>query len=233
MKKIDEKQVQELYHFTRQHYVEYYDVQTELVDHLANGIEEQWKEDPKMPFEQALHKEFKKFGVSGFEDVVRKKSSAMEKKYFRIIFAELKKELQKPAIAVLLAGFFLLSLLLLQFRQGFYFLLGSMLVYFLFFIIHFAIKSSAVKRRKRREKKYLLESIILNAGSYFTLFWMPLHILYFNFEYGTFQHIGPQVLLSVFISFLGVLTYICYYHVPRKTSEILKKAQPLGKFTSQ
>ena len=33
MKKLDKTQIDKLYKFTRRHYVEYYDVQTELVDH--------------------------------------------------------------------------------------------------------------------------------------------------------------------------------------------------------
>lgn len=40
--KLTPEQIQELYKFTRQHYVEHYDVQTELVDHLANDIEQIW-----------------------------------------------------------------------------------------------------------------------------------------------------------------------------------------------
>ena len=40
--KLTKEQIQQLYKFTRQHYVEYYDVQTELVDHLANDIEQIW-----------------------------------------------------------------------------------------------------------------------------------------------------------------------------------------------
>ena len=39
--KVNQKQIDELYLFTRQHFVEYYDLQTELVDHLANAIETQ------------------------------------------------------------------------------------------------------------------------------------------------------------------------------------------------
>lgn len=43
MKKVSAPQIQQLYIFTQKHYVEWYDVQTELVDHLANGIENQWE----------------------------------------------------------------------------------------------------------------------------------------------------------------------------------------------
>jgi hypothetical protein len=55
-------QIDHLFTFTRQHYVEWYDLQSELVDHLANAIETQWQENPKLSFNEALNKEFK-FGV--------------------------------------------------------------------------------------------------------------------------------------------------------------------------
>ena len=79
--KLTPEQIERLYLFTRQHYVEWYDLQTELVDHLANAIEQQWQENPKISFEDALQKEFKKFGVFGFMDVVEKRQAAMNKLY--------------------------------------------------------------------------------------------------------------------------------------------------------
>ena len=36
---LNESHIESLYQFTRDHFVEYYDLQTELVDHLANSIE--------------------------------------------------------------------------------------------------------------------------------------------------------------------------------------------------
>ena len=41
--KLTENQIEALYKFTRQHFVYHYDVQTELVDHLANDIEQIWE----------------------------------------------------------------------------------------------------------------------------------------------------------------------------------------------
>ena len=34
------KNIEQLYKFTKDHFVDWYDLQTELVDHLANDIEE-------------------------------------------------------------------------------------------------------------------------------------------------------------------------------------------------
>ena len=71
--KLTTSQIDQLFIFTRQNYVEYYDLQSELVDHLANAIEMQWQENPNRSIDEALHIEFKKFGVFGFMDVVEKR----------------------------------------------------------------------------------------------------------------------------------------------------------------
>ena len=65
-KKLSIDQIVHLFTFTRQHYVEYFDVQSELVDHLANAIETEWQANPKLPFDEALNKEFKKFNFRAF-----------------------------------------------------------------------------------------------------------------------------------------------------------------------
>jgi hypothetical protein len=49
------------------------------VDHLANAIETQWQ-NQKLSFNEALNKEFKKFGVFGFMDVVEKRQTVLSKK---------------------------------------------------------------------------------------------------------------------------------------------------------
>ena len=96
--KLTTEQIEKLYQFTRQHYVEYYDLQTELVDHLANAIEEQWQQNPKLSFEEALQIEFKKFGVFGFMDVVEQRQSALNKKYNKLVLNELKTFFSVPKI---------------------------------------------------------------------------------------------------------------------------------------
>ena len=49
-RRVNETEIEKLYAFTGQHYVAYYDVQTELVDHLANAIEAQWAINPAISF---------------------------------------------------------------------------------------------------------------------------------------------------------------------------------------
>jgi hypothetical protein len=60
------------------------------VDHLANAIETQWQENPKLSFNEALNKEFKKFGVFGFMDVVEKRQTVLSKKIQLIVWQHFK-----------------------------------------------------------------------------------------------------------------------------------------------
>ena len=102
MKTVTPKQIERLYEFTRQHYVEYFDVQTELVDHLANAIETHWQELPDDDFETALQKEFRKFGVFGFMDVVEHKTKEMNKRYSKILWQKIKDFFTFPKIMMTL-----------------------------------------------------------------------------------------------------------------------------------
>ncbi len=73
--KTTQSQISDLYAFTKRHYVEYYDLQTELVDHLANDIEAIREETPSLSFEEARDMSFKKFGICGFADTLRRRRS--------------------------------------------------------------------------------------------------------------------------------------------------------------
>ena len=77
---ITEVQYESLFAFCRKHYVQYYDVQVELVDHLAEAIEEKLKLNPKLNFEQALDSVYAGFGIKGFADIVATRMEMISKK---------------------------------------------------------------------------------------------------------------------------------------------------------
>ena len=223
MKKITKDQVERLYRFTREHYVVYYDVQTELVDHLANGIENQWQKDPEVPFEETLQKEFKKFGIYGFSDVVEKREWAMGKKYHKLIWKESLTLLKQPKIVVGLLLLLVLSHLFLGHDSGKYFFMTLLFMVFSFVLI--LVGRRAVKRRKAKEGKkiFLLETIIENAGGSFSLIYIPFQLLHF---------IDPAAggftnwIMSLLIVFFTFTSYVCFYYLPKKKEKILNKAYP-------
>lgn len=53
---LTNEQIQSLFTFCEKHFVKYYDVQVELVDHLANAVELEMQTNPKYSFERALEK---------------------------------------------------------------------------------------------------------------------------------------------------------------------------------
>ena len=176
--KINELQIENLYKFTRQHYVYHYDVQTELVDHLANDIERIWKETPKVSFEEARDTSFKKFGVFGFMDVIEAKQKQMHKRYWKIILRFAKEWFTLPKILITL-GLFFTIFALFQVPYFLYFILGTLalLAVFEMIVVYKIRKKQKIKERKH-EKVFLLEAMIGTTKNGYTGF---VFINLFNF----------------------------------------------------
>jgi hypothetical protein len=125
--KLNKSHIKELYKFTRKHFVYHYDVQTELVDHLANDIESIWEEHPKLSFQDAQDKSFKKFGIFGFMDVIEAKQKQMNKRYWKIILRFAKEWFSIPKIVVTIS-IFLAFFMLLQIQYSEYIFLAILLI---------------------------------------------------------------------------------------------------------
>ena len=110
--KLTTPQIEDLFKFTRKHFVYHYDVQSELVDHLANDIEEIWKERPQLSFEDARDTSFKKFGIFGFMDVIEAKQKQMNKRYRSILWRFFREWFTLPKVMTTLAVFLSLFMVL-------------------------------------------------------------------------------------------------------------------------
>lgn len=83
-KDLTQQQIDSLFAFCRKHYVRYYDVQIELVDHLANAIEEKLNANNSISFEKALDEVYATFGYKGFAGIVEAKTNALSKQYAKL-----------------------------------------------------------------------------------------------------------------------------------------------------
>lgn len=99
---LTEEQIQCLFTFCEKHFVKYYDVQVELVDHLANAVELEMKNDPKLKFENALEKVHKSFGVMGFAPLVADKQKQAEKQSTKLFWSLLKAQFGWPKVLTLI-----------------------------------------------------------------------------------------------------------------------------------
>ena len=225
--KLTAEQIDQLYLFTRQHYVEYYDLQTELVDHLANAIETEWQQNPKLTFDEVLHKEFRKFGVFGFMDVVESRQTALGKKYNRIVWSHFKGFF--TITKIILTGFLILAVF--YFLKEYYtkeiftatmlFLISSMLP-FLFF------ENRKMKKRKQETGKiWLFEKILSNYGTFPWLMILPIH--FFNIiRIDRISNPSDLALfcMTLFIVSMSLAIFIVLKIIPSKAEAYLKQTYP-------
>lgn len=87
---LTQEQIDTLFTFCNKKYVRYYDVQVELIDHLATAIEEKMKTSPGLSFEDALQATYKSFGIFGFAKVVQEKTEALKTGYNKQIWDGIK-----------------------------------------------------------------------------------------------------------------------------------------------
>lgn len=165
MKKVTKDQIQKIHKFTEARYVEWYDVQIELVDHLANGIENQWQTNSNISFDDALTNEFKKFGIFGFQDLVEEKTKSINKYYRKQVWFCLKEFFVLPKLIITLFVVWVLFNLMHFLKDKdslmIIFLLGILAVH-VFHIVRFKI--SIKQRKKKTGKKWLFENSIIQLG---------------------------------------------------------------------
>ncbi|MBP9848258.1 MAG: hypothetical protein KBC58_02350 [Flavobacterium sp.] len=224
--KLTTQQIERLYQFTRQHYVEWYDLQTELVDHLANSIETQWQENPKISFDDALKVEFKKFGVFGFMTVVEERQAALGKKYNKLVWQHFKSFFTFPKIIGTAAAFGILVQLMLKFERANLIVISIFVLATLFFWIGIIKMSRKNKKEaKLSGKKWLYKDIIFGLGSFTGFISLPLQFglrIEETAQYG----IISAIIVSVTVVCLFLLGYIILKIIPSKAEEYLKETYP-------
>lgn len=226
--KLTTPQIEGLFKFTRKHFVYHYDVQSELVDHLANDIEEIWKERPQLSFEDARDTSFKKFGIFGFMDVIEAKQKQMNKRYRSILWRFFREWFTLPKVMTTLAVFLSLFMVLkIQYSE--YFLLGALfLVVILDFIQQTKARKIQKKKTQKQEKVFLLEAMIGNTRQGVTFFGVLELFNCLNMVKVPFSSLSDHWLLLISFSAtaLLILFYITAFLIPQKAEELLAETYP-------
>ena len=234
--KLTQDQIQELYKFTRVHYVEHYDLQTELVDYLANGIEQQWGLNPNFSFRAAKEREFKKFGVFGFMDLVSKRQKAMRSRYRTILLRFAKEWFQLPkliltVLAITILFFSLKSIMNQDIKQGVIvgltlLLAGGSLVYF------FITRKDRELDMVRGGKKWMLGEMIFDFGGVTQLcnFFLQIGISTIHFKGFIINNPWFDIFFAIIWVFLSIITLIALVFIPSKAEELLAETYPEYKF---
>ena len=225
---LSTQQIDQLYAFTRAHFVEYYDLQTELVDHLAHAIEAQWQQHPEKSFDQILNSEFKKFGIFGFSDIVEKRQMALSRKYHKIVLRHLRAFFAWPKIVVAVGVFgtfyFALKSITDQIEA---FMIGfTLLTILLFFkIIKDSIK---IRRRPKAEKRWLFEEIIRSYGNVSAFMIVPMQVIghFLDVEAQLFRNPLALAAASLALTVYALFCYVIFKIIPSKADQYLRENYP-------
>ena len=223
--KLTETQIEELYKFTRKHYVEHYDVQTELVDHLANDIEDICTENPSLSFDKARDTSFKKFGVFGFMNVVEAKQKQLVKRYNKILYRFMKEWFSLPKVILTLSIFMLFYTLISIEISEFYFtgIIFILAIVDVFLVTR--ITKKAKKSFKEKNKKFLLEDIIFRTGAFSSLLIFSNFFQFSNFIGNTTSVLGKCIIASL-VTLAIIYSYVTLIVIPKKAKELLAETYP-------
>jgi hypothetical protein len=232
--KVNQEQLDRLYRFTREHFVEHYDLQTELVDHLSNAIEQQWRESPKLSFEDALQREFKKFGVFGFMDVVEKRQKALTKRYYGFVWKQFITffKLPKVILTISLMGILFKTITLISFKKLFVtVLVFGFLAFFLFWQLN--MYRNRKKQKSLNKKRWIMEELIFQCGTGSAIPVMVQFLVHsLRADYHGVENIGFQLFFSILFVITAIVFYILVIIIPSKAEEYLKKTYPEYAFSN-
>jgi hypothetical protein len=195
---------------------------------LANDIEDIWKEQPKLSFEDARDVSFKKFGVFGFMDVIEAKQKQISKRYRKIMWRFFSEWFTMPKL-VTTTTIFLIAFLILKRTYSEYIFLGVLLLLVVIDLTKQTISRKKEKKKaKKQEKVFLLESMIGAArngfsGLIFVNIFNTINAFKVSFN-GMETH--WQLLVALSFTVVIILFYVTGYLIPQKAEALLTETYP-------
>jgi hypothetical protein len=214
---LNKEQIAELFSFTEKKFVQWYDVQVEIVDHLANKIEAEMEQNVTLDFKTALSKVYASFGIFGFARIVKQKEEQVRKANNKHWIKEFKNQFTWPNLARSLALLLIIHFVFQFIPLGDIFLFGFIIV-----IANLISKIIISKKQNKSKKKLLLTQYFLFPDFLGSIY---LQIFIHFWRYKSIAEISFQAqCILVALVFLITISYLASMQV---ASKIKRKAQSL------
>lgn len=223
---LTDAEIGELYEFCYTQSVVHYDVQAELVDHLASAIETRWEQNPQLGFDDALYEVNAQFGGhAGFVIIRQEKEKALRKEYNRLLwryvaeFFKLPKIVFTAALAALV--FWALHLVASDLWVTIPLLVGFSLfsIYYLAWFypqhVHISVPQGHAFLLNEVSKRGLASKVLTLSGGFLSVVW----------NHSQFSVVGSAV-FAVFVSVFAVFYYGDCFYVPKKVKEHFEEQFP-------
>lgn len=219
---VTQEETTELFKVCENYGVFFYDVQIEIVDHLASLIEDQWQKKPELKFEQAQKNAISGFGKSNFTKMVRTKEKEVNRKYNILLWKYLLEFYKWPKLLLtfmLTLGVFIL--LQTSSKTKVILFAYSVLILVVFAIYLFFIFPK-LKLKVKPEKMFLLV-----ARQSMALYLVTILLQLPNFTNMIFNSLNIHTVenklalagISFFLVFASILLYANMFFLPQKIRE--------------
>jgi hypothetical protein len=207
------QQIEHLFAFTKKKLVHWYDLQVELVDHLAARIEEEMAADPKLEFEKALDKVYKGFGIFGFAKIVQEKSIQLENASRKMWWKALLEFFKWPKLLHLI---FLVALIWLL--SG---LFNTEILAIIFFALYLMVSGILFYKLKKYRKSVIKNLMVLQFNSSYvstTVLWYQIILFSTNNDWS-------PLLFTIFVT-VGILFKVVSFQLYFKVREDAMRMYP-------
>jgi len=220
---LTKEQVEVLYNFCENEEVFAYDLQVEIVDHLATSIEDQWKSNPEITFEDAVENLYSKFGLKEFRELEKQMARQLKRKFNLILWRYFLEFFKLPKIIVSVVLTLFIFVLLQSVNNNTWVIIIYCVPFSIASIYYnFVLFPKKIEIKTAEGKSFLtlnyLENINRSTGSIVQLplivmlFSSSLHLQYTNMFFA-------EILISIILSILTVLMYGYFFFLPKKIKE--------------
>lgn len=226
-RKLSPLQIQELFAFCKKKGVKHYDLQIELVDHLASAIEQRWLKNPELTLAETLPTAYKQFGIYGFSKFQEIKEKALRQKYTRLLWQYIGEFYRLPKIIMTIAISLLLFVAMKMSSNLVLLGLISLVVYATSLLVYFVFFSKKESHLELTTGKSFLQIDYLNSilSSLFAVGFIPFNLLNItSIVLKEFKFSQPSIyileLLTAFLItlFVYIMVAMCSY-IPRRIKE--------------
>lgn len=225
-RKLTPEQIDDLFTFCWKRNVKEYEIQVELVDHLASSIEIQLEHNASLTFSDVLYNAYNDFGTNGFKEIVKIKKRMFRHKYNRLFLLYLATFFQLPRVILTLALILSLYSVFCYFDESQAILksIGSIAIFLN--ILYMAIIHPPFQKEVKRSFIiiYYFNRLRISTGLILSgLFFIATHYgEYFPVQSATWL----DLLISFLIVFIFIVTYILMIYMPKLLNQHFKAQFP-------
>lgn len=207
----------------------YYDLQVELVDHLASSIENRWDNEPNIGFEQALNDTYKEFGISGFGRVCMAREKELVREYRRMLWNYVGEFFKLPKIILTIALSALLFFLFQSTEKDSLIVATYLLLIVAFMILYFVhIYPLHLKIKPKDNKKLLIVQALnkMQAGITTTPIAIFNTAFLINENIANTFNLWIESAIAIFISISIIVIFAFLIYLPHKIKNHFEEQFP-------